>query len=136
MNSIKVVNLPELAEVTGQRKVLMNGPSFHTWLNIYEPGQIDEMHCHNADQTFYCVGGECTVHFPDGGKEVMTPGCLALMPGGHFYQLENTGTDRMVMLGARALNSEQSLKIDYETRKPISYREKSTTPPTGTRVLV
>jgi len=93
------------------------------------------MHCHNADQTFYCVEGECTVHFPDGGSVVMTPGSLALMPGGHFYQLESSGVEQMVMLGARGLNSEQSLKIDFETRKPVDAKE-GRTPPTGTRVLV
>jgi gentisate 1,2-dioxygenase len=139
MPEIKVVNLPGLGAQSGrQRKMLMNGPRFHTWINVYLPGQMDELHCHNADQTFYCVEGECTLHFPDGGTCVMQPGDLALMPGGQFYQLHNTGADKMVLLGARGMSMEQSLKIDYETRKPIEGggRGKDNAAPRGTTLLV
>jgi hypothetical protein len=47
------------------------------------------MHCHNADQTFYVIDGECTMHFPDGGKAVLKPGQAALITGRSFYQLEH-----------------------------------------------
>ena len=140
MTKIKVVDLPTLADPSStkrQRKVLMNGPRFHTWINIYTPGDIDEMHCHNADQTFYLVEGECTMHFPDAPDEVLHPGQIALMPGGQFYQLHNTSNAKMILLGSRALNSEQSLKIDYETREPIGPKAGlSATPPQGTSLLV
>ena len=57
-NRIKVVDLMQLglngaAAPSGRqrlRTVLMNGPDFHTWINVYKPGEMDEMHCHNADQ--------------------------------------------------------------------------------------
>lgn len=39
------------------------------------------MHCHNADQTFYVIEGECTMHFPDGGKAVMNLEWLQSSPG-------------------------------------------------------
>ena len=67
---IKVVDLQGMAEQPdAQRTVLMNGLHFNAWFHIYKrAGQHDEMHCHNADQTFYCIEGECTMHFPDGGK--------------------------------------------------------------------
>lgn len=147
MPKIKVVDLKELGGAGGpaaprerrrQRTVLMNGKDFHTWINVYLPGDMDELHCHNADQTFYCVEGECTLHFPDGSTTVMTPGCIALMPGGQFYQLHNTGDDVMILLGSRALNFEQSLKIDWETRKPFDYGGggRKAAPPAGTRILV
>lgn len=57
--AIKILDLKEMAETPGfRRKVLMNGPRFHTWLHVYaNPGDHDEMHCHNADQTFYCIEG-------------------------------------------------------------------------------
>ena len=71
---IKVVNLLEMAAgPDAKRTNLINGPRFNAWFHIYKrPGQHDEMHCHNADQTFYCIEGECTMHFPDGGKEVLS----------------------------------------------------------------
>ncbi|MBI2756841.1 MAG: cupin domain-containing protein [Chloroflexi bacterium] len=136
---IKIVDLKAMAgQKARMRQVLMNTPKFHTWLNVYEPGQEDEMHCHNADQTFYLVAGECTMRFPDGTQAVMQPGQIALMPGGQFYQLANVTQEKVVLLGARTLSQEKSLKIDYETRKPIFYGdEKADRPePTGTRILV
>jgi mannose-6-phosphate isomerase-like protein (cupin superfamily) len=145
-NRIKVVDLMELglhgAAVPSNRQrsrtVLMNGPDFHTWINVYKPTEMDEMHCHNADQTFYCVTGECTLHFPDRPDEVLTPGNIALMPGGHFYQLHNTGTEDLILLGSRALNFQQSLKIDYETRKPLNEGGggRKAEAPSGTKILI
>lgn len=135
---IKTVDLIKMAEEPNvRRKVLMNGPRFHTWLHVYAtPGDIDEMHCHNADQTFYCVEGECTMFFPDGGNTVLKPGMIALIPGGKFYQLKNTGSGKMVMIGARALSNEASLKIDYETRKDINEGRQKGDPPKATQILV
>jgi mannose-6-phosphate isomerase-like protein (cupin superfamily) len=135
--TIKVVDLLDMAQQPGvRRKVLMNGPKFHTWLHVYSiPGERDEMHCHNADQTFYCLEGECTMHFPDGGKTTLTPGMVALIPGGQFYQLENSSKDKMVLMGTRALSNEASMKIDYETRKDLNEGKKGT-PPKATKVLV
>ncbi|HVO96043.1 MAG TPA: cupin domain-containing protein, partial [Terriglobales bacterium] len=94
-------------------------PRFHAWMHYYKPGQKDEMHCHNADQTFYVIDGECTMHFPDGGKAVLKPGQAALISGGSFYQLENTGDRPMIMMGNRSGPAEKIQIISYETRKDI-----------------
>ena len=77
------------------------------------------MHCHNADQTFYVIEGECTMRFPDGGKAVLKPGMIATIEGGSFYQLENTGDIPMVMVGTRSGPSEAIQHINYELRKDI-----------------
>jgi mannose-6-phosphate isomerase-like protein (cupin superfamily) len=134
---IKVVDLVEMGEQPdAQRTVLMNGPHFNAWFHIYKrPGQHDEMHCHNGDQTFNCIEGECTMHFPDGGKEVLKPGMAALITGGSFYQLENSGTDKMVMLGVRGISQEAAQTIGYESRQEL-FPKRDTTPPQGTKILV
>ena len=134
---IKVVDLKEMAgQPDARRTSLINGPRFNAWFHIYkQPGQHDEMHCHNADQTFYCIEGECTMHFPDGSKEVLRPGMVALITGGSFYQLENTGDAEMVMLGVRGGSQEAVQTISYETRQEIFPRE-DRTPPQGTAILV
>ena len=134
---IKVVDLREMAErPDARRTVLINGPRFNAWFHIYKkPGQHDEMHCHNADQVFYCIGGECTMHFPDGSKAVLRPGKAALITAGSFYQLENSGTEKMVMLGTRASSEEAVQTIGYETRKELFPRE-DTTAPRSTSILV
>ncbi|WP_102348700.1 cupin domain-containing protein [Bacillus sp. Marseille-P3661] len=146
--AIKIVDMIKMAndvvgttqdtnEVPGAiRKVLMNGPKFHTWLHVYQnPGDHDEMHCHNADQTFYCVEGECTMYFKDDSAHVLKPGMVALIPGGNFYWLENTGESKMVLLGSRALSDEESQKIDFVTRKNV-HAHKMGEPPKYTKILV
>jgi mannose-6-phosphate isomerase-like protein (cupin superfamily) len=63
-------------------------------MHYYKPGQKDETHCHNADQTLYVIDGECTMRFPDGREVVLKPGQAAMITGGSFYQLENARSER------------------------------------------
>ena len=80
---IEVMDMNQMAREEGKRKVIFNTSGFHAWLHVYpNPGDADDMHCHNADQTFYVIDGECTMHFPDGGKAVMKPGMVATITGG------------------------------------------------------
>ena len=133
---IKVVDLKEMAAApTPKRTVLINGPRFHAWFHPYlKPGQRDEMHCHNADQTFYCIDGECTMHFPDGSTQVLRPGMVALITGVSFYQLENSGDGPMIMMGNRSGSSEEISTIGYESRQELF--PKNGPPPKGTQILV
>ncbi len=107
--SIDFVDMDELARNHKKRKVVMNTPRFHAWFHYRypNPGDIDDMHCHNADQTFYVIDGECTMHFPDGSKKVLKPRMAALITGGSFYQLENSGKGPMVMMGNRSGSTEE-----------------------------
>jgi hypothetical protein len=59
------------------------------------------------------------MHFPDGGKAVMKSGMVATITGGSFYQLENSGTGPMVLMGNRSGPSEDIQHINYELRKDI-----------------
>jgi uncharacterized cupin superfamily protein len=72
--SVDVIDLVDLAHQEKRRKNIFNTPRFHAWMHYYKPGQKDEMHCHNADQTFYVIEGECTMRFPDDGEVVLKPG--------------------------------------------------------------
>lgn len=134
---IKVVDLMEMArQPDASRQVLINGPRMHAWFHIYpNPGDKDDLHCHNGDQIFYMIDGECTMHFADGGAEVLHPGMIALITAGSFYQLENTGTGKMVLLGGRSGSSESIKHINYETRQDAHAGTKGAEP-TGTRILV
>jgi hypothetical protein len=60
--------------------------------------------------------------FPDGGKVTLKPGQAALITGGSFYMLENTGEGPMIMMGNRSGPAEKIQIIDYVTRKDV--REK------------
>ncbi|HLY65096.1 MAG TPA: cupin domain-containing protein [Chloroflexota bacterium] len=136
---IKTANLKEMGhQPDAKRKVLMNGPSMNVFFHIYpEPGMKDEMHCHNADGSFYVIEGECTMHFPDGGKTTLTPGMVGLITGGSFYQLENTGTGPMVMMGHHSRSSETSKTILHETREElVRPGAEKREPPQGTHILI
>src|ERR671925_1929087 len=83
---IEVIDMVKMARDEGKRKKIFNTKKLHAWLHVYpRPGDKDDMHCHNADQTFYVIDGECTMHFPDGGKAVMKPGMVATITGGFFF---------------------------------------------------
>ena len=98
---IDLLNLPEL-EIGHSKKVLFSSDHFHTWIHGDYPGTKGPMHKHTADQQFYCIKGECTFHFPDGSSRKLTPGMLVTIPAGQLYQLDNTGAEYMILLGARA----------------------------------
>lgn len=111
---IEIIDTKEVAERTKKRTVTMNTRKLHSWVHYYpNPGDHDEMHCHNEDQTFFCVDGQCTMHFPDGGKAVLDPNMAALITGGSFYQLENTGDGPMILMGTRSGNQDNVKIIDY-----------------------
>ena len=59
------------------------------------------------------------MHFPDGGKAVLGPGMVATITGGSFYQLENTGSGPMILMGNRSGPSEAIQHISYALRKDI-----------------
>ena len=117
--SIEIVDLVDMAHKEKRRKNIFDTPRFHAWMHYYEPGQKDSMHCHNADQTFVVLDGECTMTFPDGGKMRLTSGQAALITGGSFYQLVNSGTGHMILMGHRSGNQDNVAIIDYVTRQDI-----------------
>jgi len=119
---IEIINLQEKANEEKRRRTVFDTPRFHAWMHYYKPGQKDELHCHNADQTFVVIEGECTMRFPDGGKSVLKPGMAALITGGSFYQLENSGDGAMIMMGNRSGPADKIQIIDYVTRKDIRQR--------------
>ena len=96
--AIEVINCVELAKEKKERTKVFNTRKMHAWVHYYpNPGDHDEMHCHNADQTFICFEGQCTMHFPDGDRAVLNPGMAALINDLHDRgQLEST---LVVMLG-------------------------------------
>ncbi len=98
---LDILKEPEL-EIGDSKKVLFSSDSFHTWIHGDYPGTKGPMHKHTADQFFFCMQGECTFHFPDGSTRSVGVGQMALIPAGDFYQLDNTGDEYMLLLGARA----------------------------------
>jgi len=117
---IQVINPKEIALREKKRTVVMNTRKLHSWVHYYpNPGDHDELHCHNEDQVFTCFEGQCTLRFPDGSSDVLNPGMVALITGGSFYQLVNTGEAHMILMGYRSGNQDNVKIIDYVTRQDI-----------------
>jgi mannose-6-phosphate isomerase-like protein (cupin superfamily) len=114
--AINIVDTLKLARETKKRTKIMDTRKMHAWVHYYpNPGDHDDLHCHPGDQTFMCLDGECTMSFPDGGKAVMTAGVVAVIEGGSFYRLENTGQGPMVLMGTRTGPNSENKHINYET---------------------
>lgn len=119
--AIEIIDCIEIGKREKKRTKVFNTRKMHSWVHYYpNPGDHDEMHCHNADQTFICFEGQCTMSFPDGGEAVLNPGMAALINGGSFYRLENTGEGPMIMMGNRTGPQDDIMIIDHKTRKDIS----------------
>ena len=71
----------------------------HIALNSYEPGVNDELHCHpGSDHTFFVVQGTCTMKGLKEGEEFVLKQHQAVhVPAGFFYQLNNTGNERLIL---------------------------------------
>ena len=85
---------------TGRNYVrLTDSDRCHIALNCYEPGVNDEMHCHpGSDHTFFVVAGECTIRgLKDGEEHKLTRHQGVHIAAGYFYQLNNTGKDRLIL---------------------------------------
>ena len=113
---IDILNLSDL-DIGHSKRVLFSSDQFHTWIHGDYPGTKGPMHKHTADQQFYCIKGECTFHFPDAPSRALTPGMLVTIPAGQLYQLDNTGNEYMLLLGARS-NCRSARLMDLVARSP------------------
>ena len=119
---IEVYDVAEFAHEKKKRTVIMDTNRFHAWIHYYKPGQIDEMHCHNQDQTFTIIEGTGTMSFPDGGKAELGAGKTCTITGGSFYQLHNDTDKELIMIGTRSGATAKTVKVEYGTGKLIEGR--------------
>ncbi len=118
--AIEIADVIGLAHELKTRKIIMDTRKMHAWMHYYpSPGDHDDLHCHPGDQTFLLLEGQCTMSFEDGNSSVMKPGMVALIEGGTFYQLENTGDGPMVLMGTRTGPNSANQHINYDTRKDM-----------------
>ena len=100
--TIEIIDPIEIGKKEKKRKRVFDTRKMHAWVHYYpNPGDHDDMHCHN------------------GGTAILNPGMAALIQGGSFYRLENTGEGPMIMMGNRSGSQDDIKIIDYETRKDI-----------------
>ncbi len=96
-----VAGAPEIPP-GGRKDILVNTDSFHVWIHGDWPGFKGNMHCHSADEFFYCVAGACVFHFPDAPSRELTPGKCVVISKGQSYQIEHLSDGYLALLGVRA----------------------------------
>jgi hypothetical protein len=58
-STIEIIDTREVARREKKRKVVLNPRKLHPWVHCYPtPGDKDDVHCHDADQTFSVIEGE------------------------------------------------------------------------------
>lgn len=96
-----VFTLSDLAEFSTEkyRKVDVVGSGrLQLGLNCLEPGQLQPIHGHEGQDKFYLVlEGTAQIALGDEATE-LSPGQLAWAPAGLAHGVENTGSDRVVLL--------------------------------------
>jgi mannose-6-phosphate isomerase-like protein (cupin superfamily) len=117
---IEVYDTAKFAHDTKKRTNIMDTSRLHAWIHYYKPDQIDEMHCHNQDQTFTVVEGELTMIFPDGGEAKLGAGNMCTITGGSFYQLHNQTDKELIMIGTRSGSIAKTVKVEYGTGRLIN----------------
>ena len=61
---IEIVDMVKKAHELKKRKVLINTKRFHAWVHYYpNPGDKDDMHCHNAAKLFMSSRGNARCIF-------------------------------------------------------------------------
>ena len=117
---IQIINPKEIALKEKKRTVVMNTRKLHAWVHYYpNPGDHDELHCHNEDQVFTCFEGECTMRFPDGGSAVLKPGHGGADHRRLVLPAREHRPGHMILMGHRSGNQDNVMIIDYVTRQDI-----------------
>ena len=90
-------------------------------INVYQPGQSDEMHCHpGSEHIFMVMQGELHITgINDGEDLVLKPGELVHINQSYFYRLHNP-TEQVTVLYQVATKPPKPAKVrQYNYRGPV-----------------
>ena len=114
----------------GQRRTdLFRRDNLQTWLLYFPPGDVQRMHNHPSDRTYYVVTGRGTMKGPNETHE-LSPGMILSIPAHEYYEGSNPYAEPMVLLGNSNKATAEDLakaggarnEIDEKTGKRIVYQ--------------
>lgn len=115
----------------GQRRTdLFRTENLQTWLLFFPPGDVQRMHSHPGDRTYYVITGRGIMKGPNESHE-LTPGKIISIPANEYYEGSNPHNEPMVLLGNSSKASDEDLaragggqrnEIDEKTGKRIIYQ--------------
>ena len=114
----------------GQRRMdLFRRDNLQTWLLYFPPGDVQRMHNHPADRTYYVVAGRGIMKGLNETHE-LSPGKILSIPAHEYYEGSNPYDEPMILLGNspkatpedRAKAGGARSEIDAATGKRIVYQ--------------
>jgi len=114
----------------GQRRSdLFRRENLETWLLYFPPGDVQRMHSHPSDRTYYVITGRGIMKGPNESHE-LSPGKILSIPAHEYYEGSNPYNEPMVLLGNSCKPTAEDLakaggrrnEIDQATGKRIVYQ--------------
>ena len=118
------------ARKKGQRRTdLFRRDNLQTWLLYFPPGDVQRMHNHPSDRTYYVVTGRGIMKGLNESYE-LSPGMILSIPAHEYYEGSNPHDEPMVLLGNSNKATAEDLakaggarnEIDDKTGKRIVYQ--------------
>lgn len=83
----------------GQRRMdLFRRENLETWILYFPPGDVQRMHSHPSDRTYYVLTGRGVMKGPNETHE-LSPGKVLSIPAHEFYEGSNPSDEPMILLG-------------------------------------
>ena len=83
----------------GQRRIdLFRRENLETWVLIFPPGDVQRMHSHPSDRTYYVLTGRGIIKGRNETHE-LAQGQIISIPAHEFYEGSNPFDEPMVLLG-------------------------------------
>jgi len=130
--SMKVLNVFEMAKgrKKGERRMdLFRRENLDTWILFFPPGDVQRMHNHPSDRTYYVLTGRGIMKGLNETHE-LSAGQIISIPAHEFYEGSNPYDEPMILLGNShkatfedlAKAGGQRNEIDEKTGKRIIYQ--------------
>ena len=129
---MKLVDVFEMAKdrKKGQQRMdLFRRENLDTWLLFFPPGNVQRMHSHPSDRTYYVLTGRGLMKGLDETHE-LSPGKVISIPAHEYYEGSNPNDEPMILLGNSSKATPEDLlkaggqrnEIDEKTGKRIIYQ--------------
>jgi quercetin dioxygenase-like cupin family protein len=114
----------------GQRRIdLFRRENLETWILIFPPGDVQRMHSHPSDRTYYVLTGKGIMKGLNEAHE-LSAGQIISIPAHEFYEGSNPYDEPMILLGNSHKATGEDLakaggqrnEIDDKTGKRIIYQ--------------
>ena len=119
-----------------RRTDLFRTKNLTAWLLYFPPGDVQRMHNHPSDRTYYVIKGRGIMKGPNETHE-LSPGQILSIPALEYYEGSNPNDEPMVLLGNSSNPTPEDYKkiggmrseIDSTTGKRVAFQDGGGTTP-------